>query len=282
VEEKEGIIRIIGEDPHVNICFMGEDVKKGDKVLSSGTLIRPQETAILASIGKSRIHVYKLPRVGIIATGSELVQPGQILKQGQIYNSNSYSLAAQVKKTGAGILIHGVAVDREKDILTAVKSLLRSCDMILLSGGVSVGDYDLVPDVLKKLNVTVHFEKVAIKPGKPTLFGTRGQTFFFGVPGNPVSTFVIFEVLIKPLLYRMMGHTYVPVIIEGILGKPVKRKRTGRSTFIPVLYDHGKVETIEYHGSAHIHALTRANGFIKIEKGVYEIPAGSKVNVRPI
>jgi molybdopterin molybdotransferase len=233
-------------------------------------------------MGKTGIRVYKTPLVGIIATGSELVEPGQALKQGQIYNSNSYSLAAQVKETGAGALIHGVAVDTEKDILKAVESLHHSCDMILLSGGVSVGDYDLVPGVLKKLNVTIHFEKVAVKPGKPSLFGTRGRTFFFGVPGNPVSTFVIFEILIKPLLYRMMGHTYVPVIIEGILVKPVKRKRTGRSAFVPVLYDHGKVEIIEYHGSAHIHALTRANGLITIEKGVYEIPAGSTVNVRSI
>jgi molybdopterin molybdotransferase len=283
VEEKKGIMRITGEDPNVNICFMGEDVKQGDKVLFSGTLIRPQEVAVIASMGKVEVHVYKRPLVGVIATGSELIEPGQaLLKQGQIFNSNSYSIAAQVKKTGARVYIHGVAVDTEKDIMEAIESLLHSCDMILLSGGVSVGDYDLVPGILQKLNVAVHFEKIAVKPGKPTHFGTKGKTFFFGVPGNPVSTFVIFELLIKSLLYRMMGHTYVPLILEGTLTMPVKRKRAGRSAFVPVLYDHGKVEPVEYHGSAHIHALTKANGLVNIKRGVHEIPAGKKVDVRSI
>lgn len=282
VEEKQGIMRIIGEDPHVNICFLGEDVQQGDKVLSSGTRIRAQEVAVLASSGKAEVGVYKTPLVGIIATGSELIEPGQSLKQGQIYNSNSYSLAAQVRKTGAKVFIHGVAVDTEEDIKGAIQSLLHSCDMILLSGGVSVGDFDLVPGILKKLDVAIQFEKIAVKPGKPTLFGTKERTFFFGVPGNPVSTFVIFEILIKPLIYRMMGHTYNPLIIQGTLTQPVKRKRAGRSAFVPVLYDHGRVEAIVYHGSAHIHALTKANGLVKIEQGIHEIPAGKTVNVRSI
>jgi molybdopterin molybdotransferase len=282
VEEKNGRIRVIDEDPHVNICFKGEDIKTGDTVLTRGILIRPQETAVLASMGKADVLVYKVPRVGIIATGSELAEPGTLLKPGQIYNSNAYSLAAQIIKTGACPHIHRVAVDTEEDIKTAVKSLLPACDMILLSGGVSVGDYDLVPGVLKDLGITLHFEKVAVKPGKPTVFGTKDNKIFFGVPGNPVSTFVIFEIFIKPLIYRMMDYTYVPLFIRGVLTQPVVRKRAGRSAFVPVYYNQGNVEPVEYHGSAHIHALTKANGLVSIEQGVYEIPSGSTVNVRSL
>jgi molybdopterin molybdotransferase len=281
-EENNGKMRLTGTDPHRNICYMGEDLKTGETVLEPGILIRPQETAVIASMGKADVFVYKAPVVGIIATGSELVVPGNPLGKGQIYNSNSYSLAAQVEKTGCTVILHGVAVDTEDDISTAVASLEKSCDMVLLSGGVSMGDYDLVPGILKKRGVTMHFEKVAVKPGKPTLFGTKGNTFYFGVPGNPVSTFVIFEILIKPLMYRMMSHTYAPLVVKSRLAHPVKRKRTARTAYIPVIYSRGEVRGIDYHGSAHIHALTQANGLISISRGVHEIPAGSEVEVRII
>ena len=282
VKEEKGEMTITGQDPHTNICLKGEDVKKGDIVLGPGTIIRPQETGVIASMGNAEVTVYKAPVVGIIATGSELVMPGKNLGEGQIYNSNSFSLAAQAAGCGAGVVTHGLAVDTEKDITQAVASLETSCDMILLSGGVSMGDYDFVPGVLRNMGVTILFEKIAVKPGKPTLFGTKGKTFFFGVPGNPVSTFVIFEILIKPLLYRMMGHCYSPRIIQGVLQTAVKRKRVKRSSFMPVRYYHNKVTVLEYHGSAHINALTEANGLITIPRGTHEIPAQRIVDVRMI
>jgi len=279
-EEKNRIMRLTGTDPNRNICYKGEDLKTGDRVLSPGIQIRPQETAVIASMGKAMVLVYKSPVVGIIATGSELVMPGATLGRGQIYNSNSFSLAAQVQALNAQTVVHGVAVDTEADIKNAITSLEKSCSVILLSGGVSMGDYDLVPGILKSLGVQISFEKVAIKPGKPALFGTKEHRYYFGVPGNPVSTFVIFEILIKPLLYRIMAHTYVPLIIRSKLEKPIKRKRANRSAFIPVKYRNGKVSTIEYHGSAHIHALTKANGLVHIPQGIHELREGEEVDVR--
>ncbi|MBN2442808.1 MAG: molybdopterin molybdotransferase MoeA [Spirochaetales bacterium] len=281
-EEKAGIMKITAPDPNINICYKGEDIKPGDPVLAAGTRIRPQEIAAAASMGKVKIITYKQPTVGIIATGSELVMPGNPLGPGQIYNSNSFSLAAQVKATGAKVMHHGIVIDTEEAIQEAITSLEQSCDMILLSGGVSMGDYDFVPGVLKKLNVSIHFEKIAVKPGKPTVFGTKERTFYFGVPGNPVSTFVIFTLLIKPLIYRMMGHDYIPLIIKGVLHEPIIRKRANRSSFIPVIYENGKINPIAYHGSAHIHALTKANGLINIPRDVFEIPAETEVDVRSI
>jgi len=233
-----------------------------------------------------------MPEVGIMATGSEIIQPGRKLKRGQIYDSNTFSLTAQVKQTGAVVKSRQTAVDKPQEIRHWLKELLDICDVVLVSGGVSVGDYDYVPSILKELGAKLHFEKIAIKPGKPTkiaikpgkptVFGTREKTFVFGVPGNPVSTFVIFELFIKPLLLRMMGHEWQPVIIKGILAQEIRRKRTERAAYYPVVYKEGQVYPLPYHGSAHIHALTRANGLICLARGQQKIAAGSTVDVRQI
>ena len=154
--------------------------------------------------------------------------------------------------------------------------------MVIFSGGVSEGDYDFVPGILKNSGFELHFDKVAVKPGKPTVFATRKHDIVFGAPGNPVSTFVIFEIFIKPFLYRMMGHEFKPVYKQGILKNDLSRKRANRSAFIPVLYKSGEVKPLPYHGSAHIFALNRADGLVCIPKGIEKIPAGSTVNVRSI
>ncbi len=145
-----------------------------------------------------------------------------------------------------------------------------------------MGDYDFVPQVLEEMGVKLHFQKVAVKPGKPTVFGTRKDTVFFGLPGNPVSTFVIFEIFVKPFLYRMMGGQYEPLLVKGEVRKDFKRKRSERTAFIPVKYQNGLVEFIDYHGSAHINALSEANGLLRIPSGVKAISNGSMVDVRPI
>ncbi|MFQ5722786.1 MAG: molybdopterin molybdotransferase MoeA, partial [Candidatus Aminicenantales bacterium] len=244
--------------------------------------LRPQEIAVAASMGLTKIKVFRRPEVGIMTTGSEIVQPGKKLNRGQIYDSNTYSLAAQVFQAGAIVKTRQTAVDSPQEIRHWLKKLIESCDVVLVSGGVSVGDYDYVPAVLKELGVRLHFEKIAIKPGKPTVFGSRGKTFIFGVPGNPVSTFVIFELFIKPLLLRMMAHEWQPVIIKAILAQEIYRKRSERSAFYPVLYKEGQVYPLPYHGSAHIHALTKANGLICLPRGQEKIVAGSSVDVRQI
>jgi molybdopterin molybdotransferase len=146
-----------------------------------------------------------------------------------------------------------------------------------------VGDYDFVPGILNHLGVRLHFDKIAVQPGKPTVFGTRNNVLIFGLPGNPVSTFIIFEVLVKKALYRLMGHEYTPLFLKGIMKKDFRRKRAERTFFVPVRYDNdGLVEPVEYHGSAHFTALTRANALLTVPMGVNEILAGSVVYVRQI
>jgi molybdopterin molybdotransferase len=280
--EENGMMRMTGKDPLINICFKGEDIKPGDTVLLKGTILRPQEIAVCASVGRSKIPVFKQPCIGLIATGSELVEPGKPLPEGKIYNSNSYSLAAQVEQVTGSVVTGDIAGDDTSELKTIIKKKTLTSDLLLISGGVSAGDYDYVPEVLEECGVTLHFRQIAIKPGKPTVFGSGNTAFFFGVPGNPVSTFVIFELFIKPFLYRLMGHIYDPVLMHGVLRKDITRKSADRTGVIPVYYRAGTVEKLSYHGSAHIHALSRANGLLTIPGGIHTVSAGSEVNVRLI
>ncbi|MFO7980681.1 MAG: molybdopterin molybdotransferase MoeA [Candidatus Aminicenantes bacterium] len=281
-EEENGYMRVTGKEKNKNVCLAGEDIKKGDKVLEKGVCIRPQEVGVVASMGLEQVKVYKKPQVGVISTGSELVPPGESINQSQIYDSNSYSLSAQVQKSGVRLFDRRMVLDDPDKIKKAVSDILDSCDVLLISGGVSMGDFDYVPSILKKLGFTLHFEKVAIKPGKPTVFGTKDYQYIFGVPGNPVSTFVVFELFIKPFLLRMMGHNYEPFFMTGILKESIRRRKTQRASYIPVECREGFIKNLPYHGSAHIHALTRANALLCVPKGVKEIKAGSQVHVRPI
>lgn len=282
-EEKDGHMIITGEDKNVNICYLGEDVKPGDIVLKAGCIIRPPELGIIASMGLDTLEVYKKTRVGIVTTGSEIKEPGQKLETGQIYNSNAYSISAQVRQTGADVQYAGIVSDDKDIIAREIENLLSGTQMVLISGGVSVGEYDFVPQILENLGVRLHFDEVAIQPGKPTVFGTRGEVLIFGMPGNPVSTFTIFEVFVKPVLYKTMGHNYTPPVIKGVMNKDFKRKRTVRTVFVPVRYNmDGQVEPVEYHGSAHLTALSEANGILKIPRGTTQVLKGSTVYVRQI
>ncbi len=163
---------------------------------------------------------------------------------------------------------------------TAVVRALTGADVLILSGGVSAGDFDFVPDVLRQLGVQLHFEKVAVQPGMPTVFGTKKQKAFFGLPGNPVSTFVIFEVFIKPFLYRRMGYAFRPLSAAGTFKTGFRRKRAERTLFLPVRFQAGEVEAVIYHGSGHLQALSRANALLTVPSGTEEILAGSRVDVR--
>ena len=282
-EEKNGMMTITGEDNRENICYLGEDVKPGDIILKTGHLIRPPELGIIASMGLNSVTVNKRPTLGIVTTGSEIKEPGQVLGPGQIYNSNAYSISAQVLQTGALVKYEGVVNDQVEIIEQKIKKLLAETQMVLISGGVSMGDYDYVPQILTDLGVQLHFDQVAIQPGKPTVFGTRGDTLVFGMPGNPVSTFIVFEVFVKPVLYRTMGFNYTPTIIKGVMNKDFKRKRTVRTAYIPVRFNkENRVEPLEYHGSAHLTALSTANGLLKVPRGVHQVLKGSTVYVRQI
>ncbi len=279
-EEQNGYVTITGKSSGLNICYQAEDVKKGDMVIQKGSYISPAEIAVLASVGCDPVPVARRPVLGIIATGSELVEPAEKPALAQIRNSNSYQLLTQIEEVGCIGKYFGIAKDSPEAIGRVIEQQTSSVDIFLLSGGVSMGDYDYVPDVLRDKGFELLFHKVAIKPGKPIIFGRTGNTFAFGMPGNPVSAFMIFEVFVKPFCYKLMGGKYTPVTVPATLSETIGRKKADRLAYIPIrLLDNGEAGKIRYHGSAHIQALTKANGYITIPIGVNEIEAGEKVKV---
>lgn len=276
-------VRFAGKQTANNICLKGEDVKAGEVVLQKGSRIRPQHIAVLASVGCTQPVVSKRPRVAVLATGDELVQPASKPGPSQIRNSNSFQLMAQIESMGAVARNYGIAKDTDKAIDKIFKEAVDQSDVVIVSGGVSVGDYDLVPGIFKQNNIDLLFEKIAMKPGKPTVFGVSEKVYCFGVPGNPVSTFVLFELLVKPFLCKLMGHDYAPPAIGIPLGESIRRKKTKRQSWIPVaITDTGTLKPVEYHGSAHINALCIADGVVSIDVGVGEIEKGTIVPVRLI
>lgn len=279
----ETTVRFTGGHTRDNVCPQGEDIRKGELVLHKGARIGPQEIAMLATVGCVEPVVARRPAVGIIGTGDELVEPSATPTPAQIRNSNSYQLEAHVATVSAVPYNLGVAKDTEAAIDAALKHAIAETDVVLLSGGVSMGDFDLVPKVLRQNHIELLFEKIAIKPGKPTVFGVSDGACFFGLPGNPVSTFVLFEILVKPFLFKMMGHEFRPPIISARLENAIRRKRTEREAWIPVAFTaDGGVTTVEYHGSAHSHALCYADGLVRVPPRVDRIEEGSYVRVRQI
>jgi len=262
-----------------NICYQGEDIKRGEVVLRRGALILPQHIAVLVNAGISNVPVYRKPRIGIITTGSELKEPEASLPAGSIRNSNSYQLIGQVQRMFIEPEYLGIAGDTEEALTLLIRKALQEKDVVLVSGGVSMGDYDLVPAVLKANGVNLLFDRVAMQPGKPLTFGTKDKTAIFAFPGNPVSTFLPFEIMAKPFIYKLMGHDYLPKTFPLVAGDDFKRKSGDRKAFAPVKIIKGKVFPVEFHGSAHINALCPAEGFISFPVGVLKINKGEIIDV---
>jgi molybdopterin molybdotransferase len=282
-EAGEDRIRFTGEKTQDNVCLRGEDLETGQVVLRRGTLIHPEEVAVLATVGCAEPPVARMARLGIISTGDEIVEPSVKPGPSQIRNSNSYQLLAQARRMCVAPTYYGVAADTRESLDELIGRALDECDVVMLSGGVSMGEFDLVPEVLRKNGVEILYDKVATKPGRPTTFGKSDRALVFGLPGNPVSTFVLFEVLVKPVLYRMMGHEFRPREFRARLDKTVRQRKIRRVNWIPVvLTTPGSVCPVEYHGSAHSGALCGADGLIRIPAGSTEIQAGSDVDVRPL
>ncbi len=279
----EDMVRFTGDATRDNICRKAEDITAGDTVLRAGELITDRHIAVLATVGCIQPACSRKARVGVLATGDELVEPAEKPGPAQIRNSNAWQLRAQVLRSGAEPRTCGIVPDTEKALEEAIAAARSENDVILLSGGVSAGDFDLVPGILRKTGFDLLFEKVAIKPGMPTVFGRSGSCFCFGLPGNPVSTFVLFELLVKPFIYGLMGHHYKPWVQPMILAEPIKRKKTDRDAWMPVkAVGEGRIARVDYHGSAHINALCAADGLICLPKGTAEIAEGELIDVRQI
>jgi len=271
------------EKQQLNICYLGEDIKKGDVVIKKGIKIRAQDIATMASVGYTSVSVYRKPKVAVIPTGNEIVEPEIIPSVSQIRNSNGSQLVAQLKSIGIDAWYQGIARDTEEETMKMIEKAYHENDIILLTGGVSKGDFDLVPEILKKLQFKLLFQEISVQPGKPTVFGIRENKYCFGLPGNPVSSFVQFELLVKQLISHLMGGIESSIVLKLPLSKDYLRKRDDRLAFLPaIINDAGEAQLIEYHGSAHISGYSAAWGLVAVPLGVKEIKKGEKVNVRQI
>lgn len=273
------MVRITTPPGKPNICVEGEDIRRGETVLPAGTTLGPLDVANLVSCGITEVEVARAVRLAILCTGDEIVDSPRDLSPGKIMNSNGPLLRALAQRDAMEVVICRQVGDDPGETTAALRSALADADVIAVSGGVSMGDCDLVPGLLRELGTEIFFEKVAMQPGKPTVFGRRGRTAVFGLPGNPVSVLVAGELFLVPAVRTMMGFADVhpprrqAVLVERAAHKP------GRVAHKPaVLEETGEgwaVRPLSYHGSAHIHALSRANCLIVLppDVAVVEPPA---------
>src|SRR3989339_479556 len=265
---------------NANICFKSEDINTGAKVIARDTKITPQVIGLLAAVGKDKVQVYKYPSITIATTGDELVEINQKPKGAQIRNSNTYSLLSQLVNIGMSVTSLGIVRDNI-EIMTEKVSVGLKSDMLILTGGVSMGDYDIVEDVFKKLGVKILFDQVAVKPGKPTVFGIgpKGQ-LVFGLPGNPVSAFVITEIFIKEALSLLCNDAGIKNrIIDADLVVPIASTSNRQRYLGASILQDGLVEPIDGHGSADIVSLSRADALIIIPPDAPALPRDSRIKV---
>ncbi|PYR72100.1 MAG: molybdopterin molybdenumtransferase MoeA [Acidobacteria bacterium] len=257
VRENEGLLR------------RGAEARQGELILRSGRRIGLADLGLLAGNGKSTVLVSAKPSVAVIATGDELVEVEETPKPDQIRNSNSYTICAQVEEAGARPTALGIARDDLDDLRRKICQGLEE-DILIVSGGVSVGKYDLVEKVFAEFGVEVLFDKIAMKPGKPTVFGHRGQTYVFGLPGNPISTMVAFHMFVRPLiLFLLKAENTAPKVLEAKLEAPAKCDPE-RAALVPALvrFDGGQywIRPAPWKGSSDLVGLSRANALIMIPR----------------
>ena len=283
--QKDGnaILCLDKADVAENIRRAGEDVKIGEGVIKKGTTLSPAHIGMLAVIGRSQIAVSQRPTVSILSTGDEILELDETPQGPQIFNSNGHMLAAQIKSAGGIPIYLGIAKDTEKDLMEKFEWALKA-DIVVSSGGVSVGDYDLVKSSLQKMGQDMLFWKVAMKPGKPLAFGRIGKTPIFGLPGNPVSSFVSFEQFVRPSLRKVLGCSDLShKTVQAKLTRTINKK-PGRLHFLSsiVSWADGEytVTPAGEQGSGILKSAANANGLLIFPLEAEEIKQGQEVAVQ--
>ncbi len=260
----------------------GEEAAAGTVVLRAGAVLRPVHIGMAATVGRSSLNTYPRPRVAVLSTGDELVEPGQARGFGQIYNSNAYALAALVADAG-GVVTRQLQARDTPEALREAFDAAEDADVLITSGGVSVGDYDYVKSVFAERG-TVDFWKVAIRPGKPVAFGQWGSTHFFGLPGNPSSTMVTFELFVRPALRRLSGHTdltrpaVTATLMEDASHTP-GRQSYQRAVVTRKADGAAEVRALTKQGSGMLLPMTEANAFLVLPADTESLPPGAAVTV---
>lgn len=265
-----------------NIAPRGCEARVGDPVLRKGHRVGPSEIAVMASFGHARVRVYRKPTVAILATGDELVEVDLQPRPDQIRNSNAYCLAAQLELLGFSSDYLGIALDAREDLERKITAGLQR-DILIMTGGVSMGEYDLVRDVFRDLGLEILFSKVSIKPGKPTVFARKGDRLIFGLPGNPVSALTTFECFVRPALGRLCGmkRPELPRMKGTLLGDV--KQVSGRTAFLPAWVfwegEEWKVDPLPWKSSADIVGYTGANAAYIFPKHLDRLQRGDRVEI---
>lgn len=280
LKNKVSIFESVEKDE--NVRFTGESVKQGDSVMLPGKVLHPPEVSMLASLNVDSVLVNRKPKVAIVSTGDELTPLGEPLGPGKIRDSNRYGIYAQVQNAGGVPIDMGIAPDDEAETERIFRESIEKADALITSGGVSVGEHDIVKNVLTKLG-SMNFWRVAMKPGKPQAYGEIHGKPVFGLPGNPVSSLVVFELFVRPALLKMAGHTdLLRPTFKATLETDVKN-RDGRVNFMRAILTEldGKyiAKTTGPQGSGILHSLVLANGLITIPSGA-TLSAGDKVDAQ--
>ena len=278
-----------------NIVPVGSEAKQDDRLLAPGMRLDHAAVAVAASVGRIHLLVYSKPRIAVLATGDEIVDISAQPRRNQIRNSNTYSLAAQIRAAGGEPIVLPIAPDEPERLRELISDGLEA-DLLLISGGVSMGKYDLVEQVLAEFNAEFFFTAVQIQPGRPTVFGqvlcgadtpageaAPVQKYFFGLPGNPVSTMVTFELFARPMVEALTGVPPRKLVFLHAKSKSEIKTKTGLKRFLPAIlsgeFDKAEVELAGWHGSGDIAATARANCYIVIPPDRERIPAGEWVPV---
>ncbi|SES71320.1 gephyrin-like molybdotransferase Glp [Anaerobranca gottschalkii] len=266
-----------------NISFMGEDIKEGQKVLTKGEVINPPEIGILASVGKNKVLVYDRPKIAILTTGDELVDIDKPLEEGKILNSNSYTIAALVKRSGGVPYILPHCPDNLEKITNEITSALQWADILITTGGVSVGDKDYVMESFKKVCDKFLFWKVKMKPGTPLTAAKYRNKLMIGLSGNPAAAFITFEIFVKPVIKKLRGLEKVyPLQVEStLLSNFTKVRKQNRYVRAITYYDGGKFYTKlpDSHSSGVISSLAKVNSLLFIPAGMGPFTKGQKITV---
>ena len=262
---------------NANIRPLGEQISKGDIALEKGTVLNEVSVAFLVGLGISKVSVYKKPKVSILVTGNELVRLGNELKEGQIFESNSVSLVLALKKLGVkNVKVHRIK-DQLKSTTKAVKKCLKKSDIILISGGISVGEYDFVKQALENNGVTEIFYKVNQRPGKPLWFGTKGNTKVFALPGNPASSLSCFYLYVLPLIKAQLGFSnYHLERKTGVLKEDIINK-TGKTLFLKGLLKDAQASVLDGQASSMLRSFAISNALLVVAENIDFIKKGEKI-----
>lgn len=278
--QAEGCVRILEAECEENIVRRGANSRAGSALFPRRPL-KCQDVGLLAANGISRLELVRRPRVAVLSSGDEIVPAdGNADSRGEtcVYDSNGPLLVAQASAFGCEVSFGGIVPDEEGALCYAIAKAAGAADLVILSGGVSAGDYDYVPRAAVSVGFTILFHGLKLKPGKPALLARRGDTLLYGMPGNPVSTFVGFEILVKPILRRLAGLEYRPPRARVRVDSAFTRRELERVEFLPAVIASGSAAPIRYTGSTMLDALATADALVRLEIGEREIPEGAWVD----